>query len=240
MIGTLYRMNQQRIVELVLEQDPDVIVPACPDWTATDLVRHIAGLAVDVASGNVHGYGGEDWTDNQVTSRSSSQLGDVIEEWNGTLDTLCPILDDIESSDLPDMIRTQVGEERRAIFPAAILGDLLHHEFDLRNAFGDRSNRDRPDVIGGGIGHVRALRGAFKAKSLPTVQVIVDGNAMSVGHDEPVATVDMSAFEALRAIGGRRTIGEILAYPWTGDAEQFAPHLVLPFMAAPSASLNEA
>lgn len=240
MYGMIYRMNQQRVAELVRDNDPEVVVPACPAWSATDVVRHVTGLAADVASGHVEGYATDEWTDHQVSSRAGMSLDQVIAEWDSVVDGVCAVLDDIGDSSLPEMINTKIGPQKRTTFSAAIVGDLHHHEFDLRNAFGDRTDRERPDVVGAGVGHAKALRPAFKAYGLPTLAVVIDGNPIPVGMDAPVASVSLSAFEAFRAIGGRRTLDEIRGYAWDGDSEQFVDRFVLPFFSPPGESLSEA
>ena len=239
MFGQIYRMNQERIVEMLDGTDTSTTVPACPDWSVADVVRHLTGLAGDVVGGNVEGYGSDAWTDAQIVAREEVEYEDVVAEWNRHVDELATILDDVDASELPAMIMAAVGLQPRTTFPVVILGDLLHHEFDLRNAIGNREDRDRPDVIGAGVGHAKALRSLFKFMGLPTLRIMVDGNEINVGRDAPEATVHMSAFEAFRSIGGRRTLEQMNAYDWEGPADTFLPHLVLPPLKAAATSIGE-
>ena len=223
MLGTMYRMNHARVVDVVTANDADTTVPACPAWTATDVIRHLAGLATDVLAGNVAEYGTDPWTAAQIEARSEHGLDQLLEEWSGAVDPLADLMDG----------------ESLGILSQAIIGDLLHHEFDLRNAFGDRSERDRPDVAASAIGHVKSLRRGFTALGKPTLRVFVDGNPIDIGREEPVATVAMTSFETVRAIGGRRTLDEIRQYEWTGDPEQFLDAFVTYPLSAPDSSLGE-
>ena len=239
MLGQLYRMNQARIIEMLADEDTSTVVPACPDWSAADLVRHLTGLAADIVAGEATGYGSDEWTDAQITSRRDQPYADVIAEWSSLAESMGAILDDVEGSSIPEIVLTSTGPQPRKNIPVAILGDLMHHEFDLRNAVGNRDDRDRPDVVASAIGHVKALRPEFGAKGLATVRVMVDGNAIDIGRDAPQATVRMPAFETLRSIGGRRTLDEMRSYEWEGDVDRYLPHMVLPPMRPARASLGE-
>ena len=241
MFGDLYRMNRDRVLALVATNDHERRVPACPAWTALDVVRHLTGLATDVVNLEVDGYASEAWTNRQVADRQGMDFDDLATEWRTSSEGLATMIDDIEASDLPEMIMTATGPQKRRGFAVAIVGDLLHHEFDLRHAYGDRSNRDRPDVVMFGIGHAKALRPVYNHLGLPTLRVVIEGSGehVDVGRDEPLATLTIDPFEALRAIGGRRTRSEIEALSWSGDHAGFLDHVVLPTMSAPAASLGE-
>jgi len=54
-----------------------------------------------------------------------------------------------------------------------------------------------------------------------------------------VATLTGSSFELTRALGGRRTRGEIRAMDWDGEPEQFLDHIVLPHLGMRTTSLME-
>ena len=241
MIGAMYEANQQRILDVIKGADPQAKVPACPEWTITDLIRHLTGLASDVVNGKVEGYGGEEWTAAQIETRADKPLVEVVEEWSGLIEPLARLLDNADESDLPDVIKSNTGDLPRQALSVAIIGDLLHHEFDLRNACGNREDRARPDVVMSAIGHTKALRRVFTAASLPTLRVSIDddGAVIDVGRDEPVARLRISSFEAFRTIGGRRTPAEIEDLHWEGDAHTFIPHIVLPPMRPATSSIGE-
>ena len=241
MFGDLYRANRQRVLKIMDGRDTEVTVPACPDWTALDVVRHLTGLASDVVALDVDGYATEAWTDHQVASRQGQSLEALTDEWSTSSQGLAAMLDDLDSSGLPEFIRTSTGLEKRQNFSAAIIGDLIHHEFDLRNAYGDRADRDRPDVVLFGIGHAKALRPVFNHLGLPTLRIEIEGSGehVDVGRDEPAASLSLTPFEALRGIGGRRTRTELEGLAWAGDSEQFLDHIVLPSMSPAGHSLAE-
>ena len=46
--------------------DPDLVVPATPQWTVHDVVAHLSGISEDATSGNMAGAPGDAWTAAQV------------------------------------------------------------------------------------------------------------------------------------------------------------------------------
>ncbi|KAA3636287.1 MAG: maleylpyruvate isomerase family mycothiol-dependent enzyme [Armatimonadetes bacterium] len=241
MYAATYRAGQQRLIAFMDGKDPDRVVPACPDWTATDVVRHLAGISADAANLVFEGFASDEWTDAQVSARQSMSLGEVIAEWNGTIDDALTVLETIDSQNVGDFIMSAFGPIPPAILPATAVSDLMHHEFDIRNAYGDTNERDRPEVHVVAAGHARSLRPMFAALRLPTLRIEAtdSGQDWNIGRDEPVATVRASSFEIMRGIGGRRTRDEMLAWNWDGDAEVFVDSMVLPHLAMRDRSLNE-
>ncbi|GMR02683.1 MAG: hypothetical protein BMS9Abin20_1028 [Acidimicrobiia bacterium] len=241
MYAESYTRAYNRIVALMEGKDPGVVVPACPDWSATDVIRHLAGLSVDITSGLFEGFASDDWTDAQVSARADMSLEEVIAEWSSVIDEAASLLDDLESLGLPDRVPSALGVTSiKAIAPMAI-SDILHHEFDLRNAYEDASGRDLMDIHFAAAGHARSVRGAFAAHDLPTIRIVSTDSGMSwdIGHNEPVAVLEASSFEIMRAIGGRRTKGEMRAMGWEGDPEPFLDAMVLPHLAIRETSLRE-
>ena len=78
-----YRTSAERVAELI-EQVPDeklaVMVPACPEWSVKDLIAHFAGVAGDVATGNLTAVGSEEWTSAQIAARKETPVGEILED----------------------------------------------------------------------------------------------------------------------------------------------------------------
>lgn len=241
MYAESYHRAHDRIVDLLKDKDPNISVPATPGWTATDVVRHLAGLAVDLTNGVLEGYASDEWTAAQVDAWADHDLEEVLAEWASVLDEASALLDDIESLGLTAGVRSTAGTfSPKALAPMAI-GDILHHEFDLRNAYGDSSGRDLMDLHGVAAGHVRSIRSNFDKQGLPPIRVESTDSGMGwgVGYGDPIATLRASSFEIMRGIGGRRTRDEMLALGWDVDAEPFIDATVIPYMAMPERSLHE-
>ncbi len=236
-----YQRAQGRIVDLLRGKDPDAAVPATPAWTATDVVRHLSGLAVDLMNGVLEGYASDEWTEAQVSARADMTLGQVLTEWASVVEEASALLDDIESLGLPDTIRSQAGTFPVKALAPMVIGDIIHHEFDLRNAYGDASGRGLMDLHFVAAGHVRSIRSSFKTRGLPTIRIESTDSGMGwdVGYGDPVATLRASSFEIMRAIGGRRTEGEVYGMGWDGDPEPFLDAMVIPYLAMRETSLRE-
>jgi uncharacterized protein (TIGR03083 family) len=241
MYAMSYKRGQERVVALMADKDPETTVPACPEWSGADVVRHLAGLSDDISNNVFDGFASEAWTDKQIQDRAGMSIEQVITAWNASIDGAAAVLDDVASLDLPERVPSALGViPVSAIAPMAI-SDILHHEFDLRNAYGDSSGRDLPEVYVSAAGHVRSLRPQFAERGLPTLRIEAtdSGQGWNVGRDEPVATVRASSFELMRSIGGRRTRDEILALEWDGDGSVFVDAMVLPHLAMRDTSLEE-
>ena len=241
MYAMSYKRGQERVVALMGGKDPETMVPACPAWSGADVVRHLAGLSADISHNVFDGFASEAWTDQQIQDRAGMSLDEVVAEWDMSIDDAAGILDDVASLELPEIVPSAMGPVPLSALAPMAISDILHHEFDLRNAYGDVSGRDLPEVHIAAAGHVRSLRPMFSAGGLPTLHVesTDSGQSWSVGRDEPVATVRASSFELMRSIGGRRTRQEILDLDWGGDGDSFVDSMVLPHLAMRETSLGE-
>lgn len=241
MYAEAYRRAQVRVVEFMAGRNPEVSVPATPDWTALDVVRHLTGLSVDLSNLVLDGFASDEWTEQQVASRGSMSLDEVVAEWNNIIGPASVLLDAIDDLGLPDAIPSALGVTKVREMPAMAIGDILHHEFDLRNAYGDTEGRDILDIQFSAAGHVKSLRPIFETAGLPTIRIEASDSGMGwdIGYGEPVASLLATSFELMRGIGGRRTRGEMQALGWIGDQEPFVDVMVLPHLSMRETSLRE-
>jgi len=241
MYAESYQRAHGRVVALMDGKDPDVMVPACPDWSAGDVVRHLCGLSVDLVNGAIDGFASDAWTDKQVRTRAGMEFDEVVDEWSGAIDAAASVLDNLDSLDLGEGVDSPAGSFPASAFAPMAIGDILHHEFDLRNAYGDSTGRDLIEVHVAAAGHVRSIRRTFAEAGLPTIRIESTDTATGwdIGFGDPVATLRAPSFELMRAIGGRRTREEMRAMDWDGDADPFLDALVLPHLSPPLKSLNE-
>jgi len=241
MYAMSYKRGQERVVALMEGKNPQTMVPACPAWSGTDVVRHLAGLSADISNNVFDGFASEAWTDQQIQDRADMSLDEVITEWNASIDEAGRTLDDVASLDLPELVPSAMGMVPVTALAPMAISDILHHEFDLRNAYGDASGRDVPEVHIAAAGHVRSLRPQFSALDLPTLRIesTDSGQGWNVGRGEPVATLRATSFELMRSIGGRRTREEILDLEWEDDGASFVDSMVLPHLAMRDTSLGE-
>lgn len=237
-----YMAAHQRIVEFIADKDTDKLVPASPDWTAADVVRHLTGVSADMVDLRFDGFASDEWTAAQVDARSDADIDAVVAEWSMFIEDAVAAMQRIgDDLDLPDRIPTVFGPISPDVLPTVAVSDILHHEFDLRNAFDDRGSRDLLELHFAAEGHVRALRPLFARSSLPTLMVTSTdtGREWAIGRDEPVARVGATSFELFRGIGGRRTRDEMLAWHWDGDGDRFVDSMLMPHFTMRTESLGE-
>jgi len=232
----LYTETRGRVVATVAELDPSLPVPACPGWSAREVVAHLVGLASDVVTGRVAGYAGQEWTEAQVRDRADRSMGELIAEWEELMPAFLGINRDLAGSSLPEMIEHVIGPLPKTSFEAAFHVDLLHHEHDLLGAVGTPREEHLPADLAAMRAQLTNVRLQFAMAGLPTLRLVgVDaGRTWDVGRGEPVASVAGTVIDFLRAFGGRRTLDQIRELDWRGDVEGMAEALVLPFFEAPS------
>ena len=56
-----YRAVCDRMAAIASGCDPDVTVPACPDWTVRDLFAHVASVANSWVHHDLEHYGSQPW-----------------------------------------------------------------------------------------------------------------------------------------------------------------------------------
>jgi len=241
MYGDAYRRGFERVTTFIEGRDAGVGVPATPDWTAGDVIRHLAGNANDLVHRRIDGFASDEWTAAQVATRSLVPIPAVVEEWSSRLDRVVEILEDIDQAGFSEPVVSAVGPLPLRAIPPMVVNDLIHHEFDIRNAYGDTSGRDLPDIHASAAGHARSLRAGFAYAGLPTLRIeAVDfADGWDIGRGEVAVTLRASSFEIMRSIGGRRTRTEIASLDWSSDPGPFVDAMVLPHLAMRTSSLNE-
>lgn len=200
--GALYRDLRLRVTALVADlpdEALDQVAPATPIWRVRDVVAHLAGGTADIVAGNLEGVASDAWTQAQVDARRDTPIGEVLAEW-----TRCAGLVEPTIAAIPPPMRTM------------LLVDAITHEHDIRGAVGLPGERDGDALafafhsvtrgIGGQQGDLGALRIAHEA-----------GEAVA-GDGDPTATVRTSRFEVVRAAVGRRSVEQIAAWDWQGEA----------------------
>jgi len=203
-----YAGIRQRLTELLEGVSDDeaaaVMVPACPEWTVTDVVAHLYGVEVDIMDGNVEGAGTTAWADEQVRRFSPLGLRQLCEAWNET--------------------SPQV-EAMGGTFPpraaAQLVFDACTHEHDLRGAVGRPGARDTDSVVIGLTFIEDSIRGLVEDKQLPGIELASPHFETTIGPGPAPVRVSTSAFELFRTFAGRRSPEQIRALPWDGDPSPY-------------------
>ena len=216
----IYENCQGRLLDLAPALDQSqlaTVVPACPDWTVQQVYAHLAGLAVDVVSGDVTPPADDAVTARQVADRADLDIDAICAQWRDAAPALL------------ELLRTQ--QRRRYSLPAL---DVWHHENDIRGALGLPTQTEDADQLADFP--LSGLAKGWPAQAPPVRVVAADtGQEWHLGEGTAL-TLSGTAFELARAVTGRRSVNQILAMDWNGgDPAPVAPFL--PTLPAPGADL---
>jgi uncharacterized protein (TIGR03083 family) len=193
-----WRAAHDRVCALVEATDPASLerhVPACPDWTARDLLAHVVGLGADVLAGDEPDDHHETWTQAQVDARRDRSAAELVSEWRGL------------AGDLETWMREHGTRP---------LNDVVIHEQDLRSALGAPGARDTE-----GLAIVRERRLEKFRAAAPDGGIRLVGDTWSDGpHDAPTR-VRASDFDLDRALVSRRTPDQLRAWTEAGDVTPY-------------------
>jgi len=203
--AAIYRATRERLTAVLIDLDGASLrdpVPATPLWTVQDVFAHVTGVASDVTTGRMDGAVSDEWTQRQVDERKGRSITEIATEWSDLGPHVEALLDQVG----PTMSATAM--------------DVWMHEHDIYGALGTRVYRS-------GEGLRLCLRAAnaigpkLDAAGLPAIRLVTDGYDRSIGSGGPGLTVRGDAFEIARALFGRRSIDQIAAFDWTGDARPY-------------------
>ena len=191
-----YRDTRGRVIGLVRGLDDDqleMFAPATPEWRVRDIVAHLTGVCADVTAGNLAGVATDAWTGKQVDDRRAVPFEQVLREWaeKGTaVEAAVP--------NFPEVAMAQM------------ITDTATHEQDVRGALDAPGARDSEAV------DIAARWGAQMLDGSQPLRLETEAGQLMVGDGTPVATVEASRFELLRAMTGRRSLDQMRAYGWEG------------------------
>ena len=201
-----YSETRERMTGLLRGLDETAattIVPACPEWTVQQLAAHAVGVSADILAGNTAGAGTNAWTEVQVSARAGRSLAELADEW----DEIGPQVDAALAGGL---------------LPAQAVFDQVTHEHDLRGAIGQPGSRDH-EAVAIGLSFLEAAWPFVMASyQIPPIRIVTGGADMVVG-DDPQVTLELTRFEALRALTGRRSLTQLAAYNWDTDPAPWFP-----------------
>jgi len=208
-----YRRTRARVSTLLLGATPDALtrtVPACPAWTVHDLAAHLAGVPATLAAGNFPSGDVNEWLQGIVDERRDTEVDDLLQEWNALDATIEPMLQGMGS---------------------LMLTDVAIHEHDLRSALGEPDHRAF-EVDAVTACELPSFAQPLHDAGLDAIVVEHDGRTWR-SHDADAGwTLHVTPWEAMRALGSRRTADELRALPANGDAEPYLliidAHLPLP------------
>lgn len=217
---SVYTDTRTRMVGLARAAGPVALgttVPACPDWTALQLLTHCVSMPAALGAGDVPTGDIGAWIDAILAARSGRSLDELVDEW-------C-------SADAT--IAAMVGSGGGAV----LLDDLVVHEHDLRGALGapDHSTLDADVFVPRSLASCVA---ELERRGLGAIEVR-DGDRTWTSHDAPTGWVlEVSPWEAVRVLYSRRTADELRALGGSDDIEAYIA-LLDDHLPLPTASLGE-
>ena len=208
--GEQYADVRARITAMVFDLPEDrqlLPVPACPNWTVRDVVAHVTGITADVNAGRTDGVATDPWTNAQVEARRDTPLNAVLAEWAREAATF-----------------ERAMETWPKLVTRTVLVDLVTHEHDIRGALGVPGGRDNETYELARKGYAAVLAATLAERGLPGLRLEAPDWSFDAG--EPVATMrTKDSHEIFRALAGRRSKDQVLAYDWTGDPTPYLPAL---------------
>ena len=191
-IASTYQAIQARLSAAVRAYAPEQLAtptPTCPGWTVKGVVSHLAATVDDVLEGRLAGPPDDAHTAAQVATLAEVPIDSILDRWDEQTPTFAALVADLALWVVPF--------------------DLITHEFDVKGALGDRSNRTGEEIggfaarIGAGLDLGRPLR--------------IETDTQVLGTAEADLTLQLSDFELVRVRPGRRSAGQVRALGWSED-----------------------
>lgn len=208
-----YRTVQRRVDELIRGRAEVAALPvaACPEWSVHQIVRHLAGTGEDLVSLNLQNVGTDAWTAAQIDRMANHCLDELLDLWAQT-----------------SILVAEHFEQSPKLYGAQAVFDALTHEHDIRGAIGEPWRLDDDPAFAVALGYLTTtLDRSIRRAALPSLRLTTPtvGTVQLGDPDKAPAhiAIGLSDFEALRAFGGRRSVRQLLALPWRGDAQDLMP-----------------
>ena len=196
---------QRRVIELTRSlsaEQAERQVPACPDWTVTQLLAHMVGLNADVLAGDEPEDHNAAWTQRQVDVRAGRDVAALTAEWEG----------------LTEAMRSWMREHN-----SRPLNDVVIHEQDLRGAVSRPGARDTAGLAA--IRDLMARRFADRVAAAKRAPVLLRSPAwvFATGEGEPGLELSAPDFDLARALMSRRAAAQLREWTTGGDIEEYLP-----------------
>jgi hypothetical protein len=202
-----YRLVYGRVDALVRGRAgvAELTVPACPAWTIRQTVAHVAGVAQDIVSLDLEAKAADSWTEAQIDRLGGHGIDGILDLWGQLIDPVTTML-----------ALAPQGSACQLVF------DALTHEYDIRGALSEPGSRTGDLALEVALGFSTTMGDQFiRQGGLPALRLITPtiGSVQLGDPHTPRGQValNISDFEAVRVLGGRRSIRQLLALPWQGD-----------------------
>jgi uncharacterized protein (TIGR03083 family) len=202
---TEWTNTQRRVVELIESLDAaeaERSVPACPDWTVTQLLAHMVGLNADVLAGDEPDDHNSTWTQRQVDRRAGREPADLVAEW---------------------LALTQPMQDWMHEHGTRPLHDAVIHEQDMRGAVGRPGARDSDGLAAVREAMAERFATRVRAAHLAPVELRSPAWIFSTGDGDPGLELFAPDFDLTRALMTRRTADQLRQWARMGAVEPYLP-----------------
>ncbi|WP_240522185.1 maleylpyruvate isomerase family mycothiol-dependent enzyme [Amycolatopsis vastitatis] len=173
-------------------------VPACPEWTVTDLLGHLTAIAGRVLAR----HGGS-----RVAPAGAAEVPELLDHWDDVGEELDRRLED-------------AGGRSGAV----MVMDAYTHELDLCAALGVAPPEEHVARAPSFEVLVRGLSGSIAERGLPSLRLrTTAGEGWTAGDGRPAATVTAPAYDLFRSLAGRRSLAQLAALTWSAAPEPWLP-----------------
>ena len=178
-IREAYAGARARLIAMVRADDGErwqVSAPACPGWTAHDVLAHLAANTTDALAGRLSGPPSEQMTAVQVADRRDVPTAAIADEWEANAEAI-------------DELINSMG---MAVFTIAM--DAITHEGDIRGALVE--SRIPAEAVAfhhhfGAEGFARRVT----EHGLPAVEITADGETTVAGTGDPAITLRAGRYD---------------------------------------------
>jgi hypothetical protein len=189
----------------------ELAVPACPAWTIRATVAHLTGIAQDILCFNMQRKAADSWTQVQIDRLGGHSIDALLDLWGQMIDPVTARL-----------TRVPQASASQLVF------DTLTHEHDIRGTLREPGSRAGDLAYEVALGFLTTMGDIINRHAeLPALQLTTPTiGSVQLGDPRTARgqlALDISDFEALRALGGRRSVRQLLALPWHGDPTPLLP-----------------
>jgi uncharacterized protein (TIGR03083 family) len=173
-------------------------VPACPEWTVTELLGHLTAIAERV----LVRHGGTP----PPAPASPWAVPALLDRW-----------DDV-GAELDRLLAAGAGSGE------VMLMDAYTHELDLRAALGVPPPAEHVAWAPSFEVLVRGFAGSVAARGLPALRIrTTAGTEWTAGPGRPTASLTAPAHDLHRALAGRRSLAQLAELDWSAPPEPWLP-----------------
>jgi hypothetical protein len=219
-----FREIRHALSEDLINADPEhwaTSIPTRPQWTVKDTAAMLSGFAGALIDGRWTEDYSDSWADHSILDGLHNALDRLIEQRRGMSGP--QILSEWAGHSVrlePMMAGDEPFPQGTHPFAAwSYLWAVVQNSHNIWAALGIVKAREYAATLMCLESAVYWLDMRLQATGTPALRIRAGDSEWVVGDGAPQATVTASAFDLLRALSGRRSLGQIRAFDWDGDAE---------------------